>query len=56
MFQQAIRTAMRRVGSRAEVLGACPVCGGAVTPAHERVRAWRGTYAHRGCAQYRRRR
>jgi hypothetical protein len=52
MIESAIRQAMRRVGSRGEVLGRCPVCGLRVVAGEDRVRAWSGTYAHRSCALY----
>jgi hypothetical protein len=53
---EKVRQAMRRVGTRREALGSCPVCGDTVKPHQETVRAWNGTYAHQGCASYHRRR
>ena len=43
---------MDRLGPRRSLINDCPVCGRAVTPSHERVAAWRGTYVHRACAEY----
>jgi hypothetical protein len=45
---------IRRLGTRTEALGACPVCGKQVKPGQERVKAWAGKYAHSRCAAYRR--
>ena len=56
MFEGAIRQALRKVGTRADALGTCPVCGGSIKSHQERVRVWQGTYAHSSCASYRRRR
>jgi hypothetical protein len=47
----AVKSALLRLGGRASI-DRCPVCGRAVTEAHERVRAWPGKYAHAGCASY----
>jgi hypothetical protein len=55
MIERAIREAMDRVGTRAEALGTCPVCGRQVKPDDRRVRAWSGKYAHSSCASYGRR-
>ena len=51
---ESVRMALRKMGSRADGLGACPVCGRQVGSDDERVRAWHGKYAHRSCATYRR--
>ncbi|MEK6252449.1 MAG: hypothetical protein AABM43_10990 [Actinomycetota bacterium] len=55
MIERAIRQAIRRLGTRADALGTCPVCGRNVKAGESRVRAWQGKYAHSGCASYRRR-
>ncbi|MGH2603773.1 MAG: hypothetical protein ACRDJ9_30860 [Dehalococcoidia bacterium] len=52
MMDRAVHGALRRLGARRTLVDTCPVCGHAVTPAHDRVRAWQGKYAHRGCAHY----
>jgi hypothetical protein len=54
MFEHAIRQAMRRVGTRADALGTCPICGKHVRSDDERVRAWPGKFAHNRCASYQR--
>jgi hypothetical protein len=54
MIERAIRQAMHRVGTRADALGTCPICGRHVRSDDERVRAWQGKYAHSRCAAYRR--
>jgi hypothetical protein len=51
----AVKNALIRLGGRASVIDTCPVCGRAVTEAHERVGAWPGKFAHAGCASYVRR-
>lgn len=51
---ERVRQAIRRVGTRADALGTCPVCGGHVKAGDERVRAWQGKYAHSHCASYQR--
>jgi hypothetical protein len=51
---ESVRTALRKMGGRAEALGACPVCGRQVSGGDQRVRAWQGKYAHSRCAGYRR--
>jgi hypothetical protein len=48
----AVRGALQRMGSRAEAVDTCPVCGRPVVPGDDRVRAWRGKQAHRNCAHY----
>jgi hypothetical protein len=55
MDKGAVKSALTRLGGRASVVDTCPVCGRAVTEAHERVRAWPGKFAHAGCASYVRR-
>jgi hypothetical protein len=56
MVELAIRKAIRRLGTRADALGTCPVCGGSLKSRQDRVRAWHGKYAHSSCASYQRRR
>jgi hypothetical protein len=56
MVEQAIRQAIRRLGTRADALGTCPVCGGSLKSRQDRMRAWHGKYAHSSCASYQRRR
>jgi adenine-specific DNA methylase len=51
----AVKSALTRLGGRASVIDTCPVCGRAITEAHERVLAWPGKFAHAGCASYVRR-
>jgi rRNA maturation protein Nop10 len=55
MRDTAVKRALSRLGGRATILDTCPVCGRAVTAAHERTRAWPGKYAHARCAAYARR-
>jgi uncharacterized protein YbjQ (UPF0145 family) len=55
MIERAIRQAMRRLGGRADAMGSCAVCGGAINSRQDRVRAWQGKYAHSTCASYQRR-
>jgi hypothetical protein len=55
MMDRAVQKALLQLGGRASVVEACPVCGRAVTPAHNRVKAWPGKYAHARCASYVRR-
>jgi hypothetical protein len=55
MLDRAVQKALLQLGGRASVVEACPVCGRAVTPAHNRVKAWPGKYAHARCASYVRR-
>jgi len=55
MLDRAVQKALLPLGGRASVVDACPVCGRAVTPAHDRVKAWPGKYAHARCAHYVRR-
>jgi hypothetical protein len=54
-MDRAVQKALLQLGGRASVVEACPVCGRAVTPAHNRVKAWPGKYAHARCASYVRR-
>ena len=49
-----VRMALRKMGGRADALGACPVCGRKVDKGDRRVRAWHGKYVHGRCAGYRR--
>jgi hypothetical protein len=55
MIDSAIREALRKIGTRTEALGSCPICGGPIRSRQDRVRAWPGTDAHSSCASYRRR-
>jgi hypothetical protein len=55
MLDRAVQKALLQLGGRSSVIDACPVCGRAVTPAHERVKAWPGKYAHARCGSYVRR-
>ena len=50
-----VREAMHRLGTRADAMGTCPICGGPVNSRQDRVRIWHRTYAHGSCASYRRR-
>ncbi len=51
MVEKAIQQ-LRRLGSRAEAMGRCPVCGETVKAGQDPIRAWAGKYAHRGCGTY----
>jgi hypothetical protein len=53
MVERRVRQALRKLGTRAEALGTCPVCGQPVSPGAGAVRAWSGKWAHRDCASYR---
>jgi hypothetical protein len=55
MDDRGVKSALLTLGGRASIVDTCPVCGHAVTEAHERVRAWPGKYAHARCASYVRR-
>jgi hypothetical protein len=51
-----VRDAIQKLGTRAEAMGTCPICGGHVDSRQDRVRIWHRTYAHSSCASYHRRR
>jgi hypothetical protein len=53
MIERAVDQ-IRRLGSRADALGACPVCGKQVKPGQRPIKVWAGKYAHSGCAAFRR--
>jgi ribosomal protein L37AE/L43A len=55
MVERAIRQAMRKIGTRADALGTCPVCGHSIGSEQAKVRVWQGRYAHESCAAYHRR-
>jgi hypothetical protein len=51
MIERAKRQ-IPRLGTRADSLGNCPVCGKRVKPRQDPIKAWAGKYAHRDCASY----
>jgi hypothetical protein len=54
MIERA-RDQIRRLGTRADALGDCPVCGKRVKVRQDPIKAWAGKYAHGDCASYVRR-
>lgn len=55
-MKERARQSIRKLGTRAEALGNCQVCGEQVKPRHDPVKAWADKYAHGKCAGYVRRR